>query len=435
MHQDLEDTFRESMADSHINPALNGRLATNTLYSFAGNVAQGGFLYLIFVIIAKTSSQSDLGLYALGFAVSKAVVLLVRFELPVALQTDTHNEFSPKDYLGLLLSLGVVGILATSATGLFYSTQIDSLLLFAVLSVMQLVDSVFDLTYALYAKEGAFRRIAQSRILRSLSGLLLFVIARHIGETLPVSLLFVIAGWGIVFWVHDASTLRRGCSPAQLQAMRGRMQLFRRCLPLGAVMFLFAINKYMPQYLIPHYLDMRLLGIYSALFFPFLLAEMVVRSSANAIISRLSVYAQDSLWKTYIANVRYMLLAFFVLGIACIFISHYFGALGLETIYDASYRPYAPHLTLLACVMTLNFVSQGLGIALTALRRFRLVLLSYSIVPISSVLALVILLPRLNLIGAIVAIAISSAIFAIICLALLFWIIRKRIADPLERKK
>jgi O-antigen/teichoic acid export membrane protein len=387
----------------------------NLLWTSAGTAIYAASSWAMLSVIAKLGTPEMVGEYALALAVVTPVLMLAQMNLRALLATDARGQYGFRDYRRLRMNATVLAMLAIAgiaAAG--YPFRLAALI--AATGLAQGVEGVADIYYGLMQRHERMDRITISLTLRA--GLSLAAMVAVIGLT--GSVLAGVCGMFLtrlaVTAVYDAGRGSRDFVAAEprvpyvfRQTMAQQMSIFWLALPLSGVMLLNSLSTNMPRYLIEHHMGARELGIFSAAASLVAVGNNLVNAVGQTLMPRL---AKAFAWgdAAGFARMGTRLLAFgLALALCVVGCSVLLGRWVLTWMF----RPeYARHPELLIAVMAaggIGYMASLLGYAVTAARSFRPQAPLFAVVTVLTYAACALLIPARGLMGAALAMGISSA--------------------------
>jgi O-antigen/teichoic acid export membrane protein len=420
-------------------------LSRNFAWTLAGNLIYAGCQWAVVVLLAKLGSSEMVGQFALAVAVAFPITRIANLQLRALFVTDHQAKYAFEEMLGLRLILSGVAILTILLTCKVagYGEQTTRLVL--VVGVAQLLDCISENYYGISQRYERMDRIARSLAFRSIPSLAALALAVYYTRNLFWGFVGALFCRALVLLVYDAgrSTFAlAGVDPSIRWAsmphhrlwdrirprwnLRNQLQMAWVAFPLAIAGVLVSLNGYLPRYALESYLGRRELGIYAAINFIPSGCFMATIALAYAVFARLSkLFAKGDL-----AGFRLLVMktAMIYGGLGAVgFLMSVVAGRGILLIV---YSPeYAEHVDLLRWLMiagTVLCLTTAMQGGLTAARQFRVQVPLFAGVTVISLIGCVVLVPRMGLVGAALAVLISSVVQLCASTSLLFWTMVKR---------
>lgn len=398
-------------------------LRRNFSWTFVGNALYAVCQWAILVVLAKFGNSRDVGLFALGLAISTPIIFFANLQLRAAQATDAKRQYEFGDYLALRLISTLLAVLAIAGVVAVAGYDGKTALAVLVITLGKAFDSMSDVFYGLFQQYERMDLIAQPLAVNGFVSLA----ALMVGFLLTHNVVWGAAGWSLASGcalIYNVGTARWLLSVAGLNAGEdpGRLSLYPRwhwstlwrltclTLPLGFVAMLASLSTNIPRYVIQGDLGTADLGIFAAV------AYLI--TAGNVVISAMGQSASPRLAKLFASGRReaYLRLLFRLVGIAAVG-----GVLGvvlvliagrpiLRFLYTEEYAREQTAFVWLTVAAAISFVASLLRYGITGARRFKIqVPWTGSAVAVMAVASLF-LIPQYGLEGAAYAMTLSAIV-------------------------
>lgn len=395
-------------------------ISSNFVWSLVGTSAYAACNWLQIVAIGKYfGDPAVLGRYALGLAIALPILALTNLELRVILSTDAKETRPFGDYLRLrFLTCGVALLLAPVIA---YTAYPDALAVIVLVVSVRVIESIADLFHGLYQRRERMDRFAISQGVRASLSLGAFIVGLWIwGELVPALLAQLAVAAGIVASLEPglARGLRRSSSP---RASSGLASLVGLAVPLGAVVFLGALQLNLPRYFIDELLGPRSLGLFAAIISLVSVGTIVATALGHAAVPRLANHFAAGDFAAFSQLVWRLVGIAVAMGAAGLVATWLVGEPLLRFIYGSEYADEVNLLFVLCIFAGLNYMTGYLGAAVTAMREFKIQVLAQSVRLLVVAVLCSALIPRYSLMGAAWALVITQAVSVILYYQLARW--------------
>jgi O-antigen/teichoic acid export membrane protein len=421
-------------SSDHSQPIKPLSLKRNALWTMVGTGTYAATQWLQIAIVAHTGTSTDVGRYALALGVCTPVFMFFNLQLRQIQATDSLRKYSFPDYLGmrLLCSACAFILVCILACSLFPSVSIVGLAV--LLGLFKVAESISDIYQGLLQQHERMDYVGRSLVVKSglilsaFGGIyygshsLLCAVAAMVGAQLTGLLIYdVRASYRATrarrseTWLATLRTMAvANFQPATLR------RLGLRALPLGIAMMLISLYSNLPRFVLNKYVGASGVGVFAAINYISMIGGLLVTAVGTAITPRLSQYAHGNK-----SGYRQLLGRLVLLGAAlgCVGVagSLLFGSKLLYFLYGAEYARHADVLIWTMVAAGLSYVSSAFGFGATALGRFAgqpWIVAGATAVLLLSVMVLV---PSQGLVGAAIAIVISTLICLCGYMTLVFW--------------
>lgn len=386
-------------------PAAALPVQTNFFWNLAGNGASSGAQWAFVVLLARLGDVAMVGQYTMGLAVAAPIFTLASLNLRALQATDVHQQFSLLDYMSvrLVTSAGAFAVTALVALSASYSGDTAQVMLLVALT--KVLDSISDIVYGRLQQRERMDRIAKSMILRAGASLmtLAFLLSRQLGAVRSIA--GVALSSAAVLFFYDLSSLpSRSFSHTRISVpWRKTAALFRLAGPLGFFLMLVSLNGYLSRYWLAHYRSEREVGIFSAMAFLTLAANMAVLALGQASIPAMAraFLCRDT--TAFLQRATRLWLLGGILGACGIVVAHFWGAALLRLCYGPVWEEHSTIFLWLMVGSAFSYLASCTGITLTSARQFNIQLLLLLIVTVIISIGCHMLIPSQGLQGAAIA--------------------------------
>jgi O-antigen/teichoic acid export membrane protein len=354
------------------------KLRRSFTWSLVGNLGYNLTQFFLVIALARLGTSSMVGQFALAQAISAPIFLMVGLNLRAVRATDVKRVWSADQYGKLRFVLNVLSLLVTVGVGLIIGLRGTSLAVLVIIAMAKSAEATSQLMYGYFQIRQRLDLVSRSFLLRAGLGAAGFVSALVATGGLPEACLGMLAGWVLVYLVHDAPLERRLLRDDA--AIAGRVnqsatvaQLARKAFPLGLDAGVTSLANNVPRYSIQAQLGTAALGTYAALAYLGQVATMLTGAMADALIGRLAIEADRRDVRAFKRSMTTLLV--FGMGVSGVIIlgAWAFGAQLIGLLLGDAYvdQPLLIWLVVAAAMTTLQ---RCLGRGLQATHRYTAVL-------------------------------------------------------------
>ena len=418
-------------------------LKQNFSWTFLGNAVYAACQWGMLIALAKLGSPEMLGQFTLGLAIAAPVVMFTNLQLRIIQASDVKQQFAFVDYLGLRLLATLVGLVIILGISFSVGYRQETILVILIVGLSKGFEAISDVFYGLIQQHEHMDRIALSLMIKGPLSLTLLVVGICTTKSVIGGVFGLAIAWAVVLFAFDIPSgflilsktnyfkSKQQIIEKKIRYIKPRWhlktltKLFWLCLPLGLVMMLISLNTNLPRYLIEHNFGERDLGIFAAISYLMVAGNIVIGALGESATPRLAKYYAEANYLAFRSLLLKMLgIAVFIGGIA-ILISAVAGKAILTTLYSPVYGQYANLLTWLTLAATLSYMASFLGYGVTAARYLRIQLPLFTLITGVTALTCFWLLPTMGLMGAAIALTISSFIHFVLFLGVAIYALRK----------
>lgn len=379
-------------------------MRVNFTATFAGNALFAASQWAVLSLIAKLGSGEMLGQYALALAVATPVALFAHLNLRAVLATDIRKTHPFGDYLALRLATSVAGIAVIAGIVLVSGYTGSVAAVIVLLGFTLTIDNVSDIYYGLLQRRERMDRIAYSMAARGLLSVTGLAVTLWLTGSLPAAVAALACGRLAVLFAYDRPTASAGESLART-GWGTEAGIFRNALPLGVVLMLVSLTVNLPRYMIEGRLGTVELGAFAAVASFMTVGSTVVNALGQAATPRLARYFTEHDLRSFRRLAWKLAGLGMVLGAAGVLAALVLGRFVLALVYRPAYAAYDYLLVWVMAASVFSYLSGILGYVVTSTRSFAAQVPLSAVAAGSSALASWLLVPRLGLAGAALALA------------------------------
>lgn len=377
------------------------RAISPALYNLIGQLSYAGWLWFLTLWIMRVYGAEELGRLSYVFAVVSPLLLFAHFQLRNRLAAQPELLIKISEYLKLRtrLLIAVVGI------SLLWTLRIGGLGLSFVLSVLafKLMESSSELLHGVLHAEDKLNRVAQSQIIKTVAALGLMGITHGFKLKLEfffylLALVFLLITYFFEWRLSDTLKAR----PTNTRSFWTIIRQDPHLVSLGLMAWLVSVNASWPRYFLEHYLGLKALGNFTALFAIFAGLGLVQNAWLQGSMGQLQQNPRRKLMRQFAQIISLHLLTYLVLrSVGQELISTMFGKVidfNIETLS-----------LLVTCSMVAGMCSVLYYYLLTAnsmMRQWQILVL----VNLVTILSAAWFIPRLGLTGAFAALLMGSLV-------------------------
>jgi len=376
----MEQEARISPTDStRTSEASLGGLKKSFSWLLIGNLFFAATQYLVLLGLIKKTSPETVGVFSLALAVSAPVTLFLAFGLRAVVLSDAKNAHVFSTYFTLrgltaALSLFVIVCICLIA-------QYDFLIfrIVVLVSLIKVIESFQDLGYGYLQKSHHNRQIATSMIMRGTLSCTLSTAALFLTQSLTVAVACLLAASLITAIFYDlpklksiASQTKSGFWVLSQPELKSMKLLLLLAAPLGLAALLSSLEVNLPRYFIEHFINLRALGVYSALSYPLMLGNQIIGTLALAPSAHLAELAIQRRFDAFRDLLFRLCLIGIGVGAVSSLICVFFGTDILTVLNNADYAKESKAFGIMAIAAGISYVTVFFGSGLSSVQAFRL---------------------------------------------------------------
>lgn len=359
-------------------------------------------------LLAKLGGREMLGEFALAVALTAPVAMLAHLNLRAVLATDVGARRRFSDYLTVRLGVSGLGLAAMAMMALVFGQSGNMAAVIFLTGLAQMSETLSDAYYGAMQRRDEMDRIARSMMARGILSATAFGVVLWMSGNLVWAVAAAAAGRLSVLFAYDRRIGSAG-EAWEGGSWAGARSILRQALPLGGVLMLVSLNTNLPRYVIERNMGVGELGVFAAVASFVTAGSTIVNALGQAATPRLARHASRHERTQFLGLVAKLGALVLGLGLACVAGAALLG----EVVLTLAYRPeYAAYNGLLIGVMGAAipaYVAASMGYAVTAARAFDAQVPMFCFVAAICGATSWLLVPRMGLAGAAVAMAVAAA--------------------------
>lgn len=303
-------------------------------------------------VVSRTNGATDLGIISIAFSIATLMMYVGQYGIRRFQASDVKEEFSFEEYHGMriITCMGlVIASLAYCLYGLAFNGYSD--LKFGVIfmvCMLKMIMAYSDVYHGNMQQKGRFDVAAKATAIRYTAELIIFCAMLVITRKLLLSAVVCVSSSVVMMGLMSMNAGRHYCKtikPAfRKPALRG---LFIEGFPLFISMFLNTYVSNAPRYAIDAYLNDDVQAVFSCIFMPVFVVQVVAQFIFNPVIAS---YAHLWLEKTresynaFIGRIKKMCVAVLGLEVLALVIAATIGIPVLSAVFGLDLSDYKKEL-------------------------------------------------------------------------------------------
>ncbi len=383
-------------------------LRNNALWQLGGNSAYVASQALMLAVLGRLAGAEAVGIFSLGLAVTAPVVLAAQLSLRHIQASDATDEYPFRALLRLRCSGAAFG-LSLCVLIAFEGYARNVALVIALIALAKSIESLSDLCYGQFEKVEEMRPLGSSLVVRSIISPTALTIGLLLRDgDLIAAVMGLIAAWTLLLLFHDLPMALRH-SKMTSRSLPWR-QLIATVLPLAPTAALVSLQANVPKYVIERVLSAAHLGLFATAAAVVAGISVAQNSLSRAATPRLARHYRDGSRQEFARTLRSVAALAVGAGVAFLAIGAAAGRAGLALLFGPDFVEAFPVLIGLLLVGPILALSSVLSFTLIAIGQYQ-VRLYVTIAGVAACGLLSIwLVPRLGLMGAVLALGLSTLI-------------------------
>lgn len=384
------------------------------MFALLANIVNAGIAWLMLLFLIRFGNNEDIGVYSLAQAIALPIHLFFTLKLRTVQLSDVGQIHSNSDYFNSRVILALISLLATIVFAIImYKGEQDYIISVSFLGIgysAMLVREYFISVYQIKEKNEYF---LYSNIILGLTTFLSFVVTYLFSRDIIVAIIafsitrvFCLAVDLVIlkkFFLDNVVLYLKIFNKKQI------LSVVKVGLPLGVTAVIGSLFTSIPRVKLEEIAGLDTLGVFTTLISLVVFFNLFMGSFSQALIPRMAITYRSSRYK--LLKEVFLWLTILVIGlIICLAITYYNSALILTIIFGKKYAQYASEFFIAivsGCCLCLFHYS---NLMLNIQRSFKSQVYIYTICAVVCYAASALLIPNMQLKGAIYTSIICSLV-------------------------
>ncbi|WP_436878953.1 oligosaccharide flippase family protein [Mammaliicoccus sciuri] len=364
----------------------------NFSFAFISNIVSSACKFLILLLIIKLGTPSEVGIYNYALIISAPVFLFTSLKIR-SIQV-TNNNYKFNEYYSLIIIINILALLMIVVFSVIIGTKVVTYSIIIV-SIIKVLDNLKEVIYGLYQKHENLKLMGRSIIISNIFNLIIFSITYFFSSDLLVSLSMMLLISIMVFLLYDLNVLNKNYNTKLEFNIKTKdfFDILILAIPLSVSSSLGSLNTSIPRIILKNSSGEYYLGIFSAIAYILVLANLFANSMSQVFMPRLSQYFHQNKIKEFNKLANILLMIGFAIGLSTFLMVLLFGKAILNIGFGEIYGEY--YLVLVILSIGLLFLLSGVfaGTIITSTGNYKI---HYKITTISLVVTIILSILTIN---------------------------------------
>ena len=310
---------------------------------------------VIQAVVSRTNGPTDLGIFSIAFSVATLMMYVGQYGIRRFQASDVKEQFSFEEYHGMRIITCIALVIASLAYCMYgraFNGYSDTK--FAVIfmvCMLKMIMAYSDVYHGNMQQKGRFDVAAKATAIRYTAELLIFCFMLIFTHRLLLSAVVCVACSAVMMVMLSMNAGRHYCDSMKPSFHKPALRsLFIEGFPLFVSMFLNTYVSNAPRYAIDAYLNDDVQAVFSCIFMPVFVVQVVAQFIFNPVIAS---YARMWLTKTkesydaFIRRIRKMCLAVLGLAILGLIVAATIGIPVLSAVFGLDLSDYKKELCII----------------------------------------------------------------------------------------
>lgn len=347
----------------------NKKFAKDFIWNTLGTGLNSFNSLFFLIIVTRVNGINDAGIFSIAYSTALILYTIGLYSGRLCQVTDTENKIKDKDYILnrtitclLMIILGAVFLAIRQYPT--YKTMV-----FILLCIFKATEAFAEIIYGIMQKQDLLYRVGQSLTIKSLVGIIAFLVVDLLTNNLILACLSMIIINIATIIIFDFLLISKGIIDMTSKASSSNVwAIFKSEFFVFANSFLGIYVLNAPKYAIDNYLTEELQAIYGYIVMPgtvmVLFAQFVILPFLNKLKE---LYAAKD-FKNFKAIVRKVKLCIVAFGVFAVLAAYFLGPEVLGIIYGENLKDYRIDLSLIIGAYIFYSISYVNLVVLTTMR-------------------------------------------------------------------
>jgi O-antigen/teichoic acid export membrane protein len=322
-------------------------LKANVCWTIVGNTGVALSQWGVLVAIARSGDIVAVGHFALALALTAPVFIAAGMQLRTIQATDVERRYPFGEFLGQRICAAMAALLIATLLAFQYERVIWWPIV--LMAGAKALESISDIVSGVFQSFERMDMVARSTLLRGWLSLAAVVVCLPFTRELTVLIGALLLARAIVLVAYDLRRCRDFVSTLKPRFNLRRIAVLTKvAAPLGFVSMMTSMNVNIPRYQIEKSLGPAELGVFSALSYMLVLAQLIASAVGQSATPRLAATLTRGDTRGFAILSGKLALLLSAGGAAVIAGAYFAGPTLLTLFYGPTYAAYANVFTMLA---------------------------------------------------------------------------------------
>lgn len=357
-------------------------LKDSYIWNTVGGMLNAGQSALLLIIISRTNSVEDAGIFSIAYAVACLTVTVGKWGMRNFQATDIQNKYTYGTYVSSRLITCILMLIMTFyyiLKGLWFSNYtMEKCVMIFVLGLLKMLDAVEDIVHGMFQRKGRLDIGAKSMATRyiltlSACGITLFVTHNLVVSTvisLIASILYFLLATILVYENFKEKLVFSLSDKCVWKLLAECSSLF-----IGSFLMIYIANA--PKYAIDEYMNETIQACFNYIFMPVYVISVLNTFIYQPVLTKLAIYYQEKKDKEFLRLFFRQLLIIAGLSLGILLCGFVAGIPVLSILYNIDLSGYKTAFMVLLIGGSFLAVSGYLGVVITVLRKQKWLLTGY----------------------------------------------------------
>lgn len=340
--------------------------------NFIWNILGTGFNSfnsLFFLIIAtRINGVDNAGIFTIAFSTACILFVIGQYSGRVFQVTEVDKKISDKDFIVNRILTCILMMISVLFFVLVKGYNSYKASLFIILAFYKMLEAFSDVLYGIMQKEGDLYKVGQSYFIKSLAGLIIFIIVDIITKNLIISSICMNLVWILVIVLFDIVFLKGKVNYTIKTNWNNVWLLFKKGFFIFGITFLGIYILNASKYSIDNYLENSYQTIFGIIVMPATAISLFGQFLIHPYLNKFTKLNEEKNYKDLTKLKNKIVIYVLGFGLFASIMAYAIGIPVLNLIYGVELSSYRVMLTIIVVAATLYNVGIILSNILTTMR-------------------------------------------------------------------
>lgn len=395
------------------------------IWNMTGSLAFAFSFPVLTILVTRILGAEQAGIFTIGFVTAQMFMIVGNYAVRAYQVSDTRSRYSFRDYCIHRYICCFLMVLCNLGYGILRGYQGETLYIVILLCFYKMIDALADVYEGELQRRGFLSRAGKSVFWRVFASVMVFSLLLLITKNMLLSILGMLALAIMLFFLFAVLPVRKQKGEKDVLSIKRALEIFSPCFPLFVALFLMGYINNSPKYAIEDVMSYEYQTYFNALYFPsqviYMLTGFMFKPMLVGMAECWSLGQRQKI--AHMVRKVLLLITFLVIaGMAAMYIA---GIPVLNFVFGLKLGDYRWQAVSMIGAGGLIAVINFMYYVLTVMRRQKILILTYSVIFLLSLLLPELLVEAIGMWGACFSYLVLLLLLAVLLLISYFSLMRK----------
>lgn len=260
------------------------------MWNAIGNIAVSMVAFIYSIVVSRVLGAEILGIYSTAVAIVNLLIAVGTYRVYSYQVTDIVKKYTLMDYIYTRIITIIMMWLFVAIYCMNKSYSAELYIILILLTIYEMINIIADVFHAQFQIEGRIDVVGKAKFIRSVTSIISFICALSIIPNIGLGIIVTIVVNIIGFLLYDFRYILRfkiEFNPVNISKVIG---IIVECFPVFLSSFLTIYYLNAPKYALGKLMSMEIQGIYTIIYMPTFVLNLVTIFLIQPILPELSYY-------------------------------------------------------------------------------------------------------------------------------------------------